>query len=335
MSVTATSLFPGVKTRWHRPLLWLSLAMAASTLATLAALIFDPRLLDGAPLWAKPFKFSISILIYAVTLSWLLGQLRRWRRLAWWAGTVTAVFLAVEIVVIGGAAAAGNTSHFNVSSPLASGLWSVMGASIVIVWLAALLVATLLFRTPLADPARSFAIRAGLVVALIGMALAFLMTSPTAEQLSSFRGIAGAHTVGLPDGGPGLPLLGWSTVAGDLRVPHFVGMHALQLIPLTALLLELGARRIPLLRAAATRLGLLWILTASYVGALALLTGQALSGQSVVRPDAAFTMWAVAGLAGASLAAVVVLEQGRRLRPTGVRDGSAPGSGPESGLRAD
>jgi hypothetical protein len=173
-------------------------------------------------------------------------------------------------------------------------------------------VALLLFRAPLGDPARSLAIRAGLVIALIGMALAFLMTSPTADQLNSFRGIAGAHTVGLPDGGPGLPLLGWSTVAGDLRVPHFVGMHALQLIPPAALLLELGARRIPLLRGAATRVGLLWILVESYLGALALLTAQALAGQSVVRPDAAVTMWGVTLLAGAGLAVVVVLTRGWR-----------------------
>jgi hypothetical protein len=315
MSMTATASFLAVQTRWHRPLLWLSLAMAVSTLATLATLAglaFDPRVLDGAPLWAKPLKFSVSILIYALTLSWLVGQLPRWRRLSWWAGTVAAVFLAVEMVIIGGAAASGNTSHFNVSTPLAAGLWSVMAASIVIVWLAALLVALLLFRAPLGDPARSLAIRAGLVIALIGMALAFLMTSPTADQLNSFSGIAGAHTVGLPDGGPGLPLLGWSTEAGDLRVPHFVGMHALQLIPLMALLLELGARRIPLLRAAATRLGLLWILVASYLGALALLTVQALAGQSVVRPDAAVTMWGVTLLAAAGLAVVVVLTRGWR-----------------------
>lgn len=192
-------------------------------------------------------------------------------------------------------------------------------------WLAALVTALLLFRAPLADPARTLAIRAGLVIALIGMALAFLMTGPTAEQLNSFRGIVGAHTVGLPDGGPGLPLLGWSTTAGDLRVPHFVGMHALQLIPLSALLLELGARRARLLRPASTRLGLIWILVVSYLGAVALLTVQALAGQSVARPDAAVTAWGVALPAAAGLAAVVVLSRGRAFaaqRPVGVAKGA-------------
>jgi hypothetical protein len=114
-------------------------------------------------------------------------------------------------------------------------------------------------------------------------------------------------------------VLGWSTEAGDLRVPHFVGMHALQVIPLAALLLEIGARRIPLLRTAGTRLGLLWILVISYLGTLVLLTIQAMAWQPVVRPDAGSPAWGVTLFAAAGLAAVVVLTRGRRtvaaLRP--------------------
>jgi hypothetical protein len=301
-----------VRFGWHRPLLWLSLGMIALAAIALAGLVLDPRTITGMPLWAKPLKFSLSVLIYSITLSWLLGQIPRARRIAWWAGTIAAVFLAVEMVVIYGAAFADTTSHFNVSTPFSTAIWGTMAVSIVIVWAATILVAVLLFRADLGDPARSFAIRSGLIIAVIGMGLAFLMTSPTATQLSDFQGIAGAHTVGLADGGPGLPLLGWSTVAGDLRIPHFVGMHAMQVIPIVALLIELGSRRISVLRDSRTRLGILVVIAALYLGVIAVLTVQALSGQSIVSPDATIATASTALFLTAAVAIGVVVSRGRR-----------------------
>ncbi|HSP74680.1 MAG TPA: hypothetical protein VLO31_00515 [Cryobacterium sp.] len=289
----------------------MSVAMAVLVVACLIGLLVDHRTLTGAPIWAKPLKFSISVLVYALTLAWLLPLLRR-RHLAWWIGTAAMAALAIEMVVIVGAAWVGVTSHFNVSTSLASVLWSVMAFSIVVVWLATLILAFLLFRADLGDPARSLAVRAGALIAVVGMGLAFLMTGPTAAQLDSFQGIAGAHTVGVPDGGPGLPLLGWSTVAGDLRIPHFVGMHALQLLPLAALLLELLARRVPVLRIGEARVGILRVLVAVYLGMLALLTGQALAGQSVVRPNALVLSLALALVAAAAVAIGGVIWQSRR-----------------------
>jgi hypothetical protein len=302
--------------RWHRPLLWLAAAMAVLALGTAVGLVVDPRVITGAPLWAKPLKFAISVGIYAITLAWLIGLLPaaglRRRRLAWWAGTVAAVFLVVEMVIIVGAAWAGLTSHFNVTTAFHAALWSVMAVSIVVVWLAAVPLAILLLRSDLGDPARALAIRAGLLIALVGMGLAFLMTGPTAAQLDDYQGIVGAHTVGVADGGPSLPLLGWSTVAGDLRIPHFVGMHALQVLPLCALLLEVLARRIPALARPLSRRGILRALVGLYVGVLALVTGQALAGQSIVQPSS--PVIAIAGTLFAAAAAAIILTLRRESR---------------------
>ena len=126
---------------WHRPLLWLALAMAGVIVVGAVGLLIDPRIVTGAPLWAKPLKFAISILVYALTLSFLLGLVRRGRRVGWWAGTITAAGLLVEMVIIVGAAAAGATSHFNVTTPFHAALWHVMAGSIMVVAGIALLVA--------------------------------------------------------------------------------------------------------------------------------------------------------------------------------------------------
>ena len=298
--------------QWHRPLLVLAAALAVLTLVTLVGWAVDDRQLLGVSVWEKPFKFAISGVIYAVTWAWLIGHFARLRRAAWWAGTVIAATLAIELVIIVGFAAVGMTSHFNVSSPLTTTAWSIMATAITTLWVATFVAAVALWRNPGADPARRAAIRSGVAISLLGMGLAFLMTGPNADQLSDFQGIAGAHAVGVADGGPGLPVLGWSTVAGDLRIPHFIGMHALQAIPLLALLLEVGARRIPLLRDAAVRRGLVLTGAGAFLAVVGLVTMQALRGQSIIAPDA-LTLSIGGAIAALSLVATVtVLASGAR-----------------------
>jgi hypothetical protein len=192
-----------------------------------------------------------------------------------------------------------------VSTPFNTTLWAIMAFSISTLWVATFVVSIILFRNPLGDRARGLAIRAGAIIALVGMGLAFLMTTPTSEQLNDFQGIAGAHAVGIADGGPGLPLLGWSTVAGDLRIPHFIGMHALQVIPLALIVIELLSRRIARLRDVTVRFRLVAIVTAAYTAVLAVLTWQALRGQSIVSPDVA-TVAVTAAIAVLTAVALVV-----------------------------
>lgn len=282
--------------------------MGAFAIVSIIGLLVDPRTVMGAPSWAKPLKFAISFGLYTLTLAWLIGMLQTFRRMAWWAGTVTGVFLMVEIVIISGAVFAGGTSHFNFTTPLNTALYQLMGVSIVIAWAAALPVIVVLFRTDLGDAARTVAIRTGFAIGLVGMGLAVLMTLPTPDQTLDYQGVIGAHTVGVPDGGPGLPLLGWSTVAGDLRIPHFVGIHAVQLIPLAAIILELLAARVPALRHVRVRRNVIWIVVSLFVGILIVLTIQALGGESIVRPSGTvIAVSAIMNLGAATATTIVIL----------------------------
>lgn len=293
------------RVQWHRPLLVLAAAMAVLAVFCAVAVFVDDRELLGVNVWEKPLKFAISTVIYAVTWAWLIPQLPRGKQVAWWAGTISALLLAIELAIIVGAAAVGTTSHFNVSTPFSTTLWAVMAFSITALWVLTFVVSIMLFRNPLGDRARSAAIRTGAVLALVGMGLAFLMTGPQGDQISNYQGVIGAHAVGVADGGPGLPLLGWSTVGGDLRIPHFVGMHALQAIPLFLIALELLSRRVSRLRDVGVRSRLVLIAAIAYAATIAVLTWQALRGQSIVQPDAA-TLTAGAAIAVLALAAAAL-----------------------------
>ncbi|MBP2371191.1 hypothetical protein [Pseudonocardia parietis] len=309
---------------WHRPLMIVGLGCAVLVPVGAVAVLADPRTLLGAPIWLKPTKFAVSITIFCITWAWLYGQLRaRSGRIrgVHAAGTVAAVTVAIELVAIAFQAGRGTTSHYNVSTLLDGTLWTIMAVSIVVAWLGTLWLSGALFAVRGLDPARSLAIRAGAVLALAGMALGFLMTSPTPDQLADFRGIAGAHSVGLPDGGPGLAVVGWSTVGGDLRVPHFVGMHALQLLPLLLIGLELAASRVSALARPRVRRDLVAVAVAGYAGLLGLVTWQALRGQPLLSPDP----WtaAAAGVLVLTVAggAVLTLRRSRSERAARMPDG--------------
>lgn len=283
--------------QWHRPLMALAAAMVVCFAVCVVGLFVDSRTILGQPIWLKPLKFSLSIGIYAVTWAWLIQQLSAHRRVAWWAGTVSAFFLIVEQVIIVGAVVRGTTSHFNQTTPLASFLWKVMAGSIGVVWIATLVVSFILFRNPVRDGARNAAVRLGSVIAVVGMTLGILMTIPSKAQITAGGDIVGAHTVGSSDGGAGVPFLGWSTTGGDLRIPHFIGMHALQALPILLILLELAGRRLPRLSSSAVRARLVLVAGAGYLAVLALLTWQALRGQSIVNPDGTTVVLAAAIIA--------------------------------------
>lgn len=218
---------------WHRPLMIFAAAMTILTVVSGIGMIADDRVLVGSPIWFKPFKFSVSLMMYAAALAWMLSMATRGRLVGWWAGTVVALAGAIEMVIIVGQVIRGKRSHFNYATAFDTLLFNIMGATIITLWVSSMVIAFLLFRSPLADRAAAWAMRLGAAIALVGAGLGNLMTRPTSEQRAEgeLAKVLGSHNVGVPEGGPSLPITGWSTTGGDLRIPHFVGMHALQLIP--------------------------------------------------------------------------------------------------------
>ncbi|MFD4251520.1 hypothetical protein ACFWQL_17445 [Amycolatopsis thermoflava] len=285
---------------WHRPMTWTAGIMAGMTVVSLGGLALDDRVLLGAPIWLKPLKFAVSIALYCVTWAWMLTLLRRGQRLAARVSTAIAVIVLVEYAIIVLQVVRGRASHFNAATAFDATLFTVMGISIAALWTGTLVLTILLLRTEITDAAARWAIRLGAVVSLAGLGLGGLMIGPTDEQVRSmrdgtFEGLIGAHSVGVADGGPGMPLTGWSTTGGDLRIPHFVGMHALQVLPLFALLLPVLARRVARLRSGVVRARLVAVAGFGYAGLVALVTWQALRGQPLIHPDAR-TLAALAGI---------------------------------------
>ncbi|WP_218159960.1 hypothetical protein [Lentzea albida] len=285
--------------RAHRPLAVLTATMAGLAVFSLVALLVDDRLLMGQPVWTKPLKFALSTLLYSVSVSWVLSRVTRFRRVADAAATVFVVSFLVELAWITWSAARGRMSHFGVATPLESVLYQVAGLIGVVVWIMSAIVCVALMLSATENRAQVWSMRAGMLIALAGMAVGALMTSPTPEQVAGPSDLRGAHSVGVADGGAALPLLGWSTEGGDLRIPHFIGMHALQVLPLVLAALRLAGRRLPALRRPEVEFQLVLITSAGYAALLGLLLWQALRGQSIVSPD---------GLtAGAGVAAVICL----------------------------
>jgi hypothetical protein len=253
--------------RGHPGLFWFAVASAVLTVVLAGLAAVDPRMLLGSGVWVKPMKFAISFTAYAGALAWMLGRLPRpaLQRTGW----VLVVASVVEQVIITVQAGRGARSHFNADDGGGILLYSVMGATVVVIYLATISVALRFLREPGGGGVMASAVRAGLGVTVVGLSVGILMVAFS------------AHTVGAPDGGPGLPLVGWSTVAGDLRIAHFVGLHGLQVLPLVAAALAAG-RRFDVTggRQVVRAVG------AGYTALILLLTWQALRGQPLLAPDA-------------------------------------------------
>lgn len=198
-------------------------ALNAVIAVVFAALIFiDSRQLLGISAWVKPLKFAVTSFVYLGTLALFARHLpdsldeTKGNRAAW----IISAMIFGEVFFIGLQSARGVTSHFNQKTAIDGIVYSVMGVMIIINTVVFIRMMRHFFRGPQKISGSYLAgIRWGSVLFVIGSVVGGVMSG------------INRHTIGVPDGGPGLPLVNFSTVAGDLRVAHFLGLHALQILP--------------------------------------------------------------------------------------------------------
>ena len=200
--------------------------MIAGFVFAFIASLFDSRTVMGINTWIKPMKFCLSVAAYVWTLAWLLHYVRDNQRSFKIISHGIAVVMFIEMACIYSQGARGVQSHFNVSTAYNAAVFSTMGIMIYLsllldVWALGLFV----FTKPNIPDSYLWGVRIGLFLFIIFALQGQLMI---AQQ---------AHSVGVADGGPGLPILNWSTQGGDLRIAHALGLHAFQLIPFVGWLL--------------------------------------------------------------------------------------------------
>ena len=243
---------------------------AVLAVLALAAMPFDHRLILGLSPWVKPLKFDLSTMIFILTVAVLLRALgpktevwpRVRRVIAWVVGWA----MIIENTIISTQSLRGVRSHMNYSTVLDGSLFALMGNCIL---LSTLAMATLLSlwcicRPTAVSQAALWGVRLGLVLFVAGSIEGVLMVKN------------GGHTVGAPDGGPGMFFVNWSTGHGDLRIAHFLALHALQLMPLIGL--AVARLRLP----SRAQITAVCVVCAGYVAIVWLLFRAALQGKPLI-----------------------------------------------------
>jgi hypothetical protein len=209
--------------------------LLAVSVLVLPAFYFDSRQLDGISFWYKPLKFSLSLAMHFATLALLAQQLPRRCR--------TSITLAVvgypavaamlfEQVYITLQAARGQRSHFNVDNEVEMALYGVMGVGAVLLVLATFVLGVMIWRY---GPKNGSGLRFGSIVGLmLGSVLTVIFGWYMGSQPAHLVQAAGT----VVNDASGMPVVGWSRRAGDLRIPHFVATHIMQVLPLLGLLLD-------------------------------------------------------------------------------------------------
>ena len=212
----------------HSPILyWIVIVHFVLAIGSITSSFIDDRTLMGVNVWIKPFKFSLSTAVYILTFGFLVTLYPFSQRKKNLINNIVSWTLLIETGFIIYQASRGVQSHYNLSNPFDALIFGAMG---ILIAINVLIMILLIFETIRLKLKTSKLLQWAI---LLGWVIVFFGSWVGGQMISEM-----SHNIGVEDGGPGLPLVNWSTIAGDLRVAHFFGLHGLQIIPIFALLIS-------------------------------------------------------------------------------------------------
>ncbi|ANZ41982.1 hypothetical protein BBK82_44675 [Lentzea guizhouensis] len=258
--------------RWHPALMTTAGLMVVLSLLHAAGLALDDRSYGSSPNWMKPLKFSFSFILYTAWLAALIHLLERAsgaaERKARKFGNFIVFVVWVEMIFIDVQTLRGTTSHFNFRTIPEAVIYEVAGFLAMGMVAVNVLLVYLVIRRKAASEPVLLALKTGtwLLVAsgLVGVFMAF----PKVPGGWS-NDVVGGHSIGADIDHAVVPYIFWAAEGGDLRVPHFIGLHAFQLLPLAAMIFH---------RWVNTRV--VWVLSAGYTGVFLISFFQAMAGEA-------------------------------------------------------
>lgn len=206
----------------NEPLYYFGLACLLASIIFIVLAKISKTQVNNVSAWYKPFKFASSTVLFSWAMGWYCYYLPTFNVSIY--NYTVIILLGFEIAYIALQAGRGQLSHFNLSTPIYSVLFSLMGLAATIVTLYTAYIGVLFF-------VNDFPSLPGYYVWAIRLGIALFV----AFSLEGFvMGAKLSHTIGGPDGESGIPVLNWSTKYGDPRIAHFIGMHALQVLPIVS-----------------------------------------------------------------------------------------------------
>jgi hypothetical protein len=268
--------------RRHSSLFFLVAFSLACLVVSTAGLFIDHRVINGEHAWVKPFKFSCSLTIYGLTLFWFSHYLTKHKHFFKHVCQASAIGAGIELPSIMIQVVRGTTSHFNYATTFDHLMAVVTVTAIMPVAFGVIALFVMLLREERLPHVLGLSLRWGVFITIIGFIPGVIMVLPERMQEAiEFCSQVNGHSVGLEGGGPGIPFLGWSTVAGDLRVAHFLGIHGLQALPFFGLFIERFSTSLSLLRQKL----MVWNFGFLYLSFVLVLTWQALCTESIIAPS--------------------------------------------------